>query len=169
MKEIKINSLSSSLFIKELMKSHYDNEIAKCIGETPEYIHFILKGEIEMPAAQIRAIEKEFDVNFTKIIRSTMAKLETAKEVKKILDLLGKALDERVSKIKFTCFNCNSKLKMPAKYAGRKGRCPKCKAKNTIPSMDDTLEDTIIVMFNDMDDYEDEHEDIEEEIDPMKE
>jgi hypothetical protein len=59
---------------------------------------------------------------------------------------------------------------MPAKYAGRKGRCPKCKAKNTIPSMEDTLEDTIIMMFNDIDDYEDEHDEKEpEDIDPMKE
>ena len=73
-----------------------------------------------------------------------------------------------MSKIKFTCFHCNAKLKMPAKYAGRKGRCPKCKAKNTIPSNDDTLEDTIIMMFNDIDDYEDEQDKTEDEIDPMK-
>ncbi len=75
-----------------------------------------------------------------------------------------------MNKIKFTCFHCGSKLRMPAEYAGRKGRCPKCKAKNTIPSMDDTLEDTIIVMFNDMDDYEDEQYEKEpDDIDPMKE
>jgi hypothetical protein len=47
---------------------------------------------------------------------------------------------------------------MPAKYAGRKGRCPKCKAKNTIPSNEDTLEDTIMIMFHDIDDYEDEQD-----------
>ena len=73
-----------------------------------------------------------------------------------------------MDKIEFRCFHCNSKLKMPAKYAGRKGRCPKCKAKNTIPSNDDTLEDTIIVMFNDIDDYEEEQYDKkQDEDDPL--
>ena len=67
-------------------------------------------------------------------------------------------IGQNVAKINFTCFHCGSKLRMPAKYAGRKGRCPKCKAKNTIPSNDDTLEDTIIIMFNDIDDYEDEED-----------
>ena len=72
-------------------------------------------------------------------------------------------------KIEFRCFHCNAKLKMPSKYAGRKGKCPKCKAKNTIPSNEDTLEDTIMMMFHDIDDYEDEQLEDEEEIDPMDE
>ncbi len=57
---------------------------------------------------------------------------------------------------------------MPAKYVGRKCRCPKCKAKNTIPSPDDTIEDSIINMFNDIDEYEDEHAESEpEDPDPF--
>ena len=74
-----------------------------------------------------------------------------------------------MAKIKFTCFHCEAKLRMPAEYAGRKGRCPKCKAKNTIPSMEDTIEDSIMDMFHDIDDYEDEQDDSEDIIDPMKE
>lgn len=93
MKEIKISSVTSSLFIKELMKSHYDNEIAKCIGEDPEYVHFILKGEIKMTTTQIKAIEKEFNVKFHKIVRSNIGEGEIAEEVKGIIDLLDKAIE----------------------------------------------------------------------------
>jgi phage FluMu protein Com len=62
----------------------------------------------------------------------------------------------KVPNIKFRCFKCNAKLEMPEEYIGRKGRCPNCKAKNTIPSPDDTLEDSIMMMFKDIDDAEDE-------------
>ena len=57
---------------------------------------------------------------------------------------------------KFRCFACNAKIEAPTEYAGRKGRCPKCKANNTIPSMHDTLDETIMMMFQDIEDKEDE-------------
>jgi len=59
---------------------------------------------------------------------------------------------------------------MPSQYVGRRCRCPRCKAKNTIPSPDDTMEDSIINMFNDIDKYDDEHtepEDDDDEPDPF--
>lgn len=63
-----------------------------------------------------------------------------------------------MDKIKFLCFHCNAKLETDAIHAGRKGRCPTCKTKNTVPSLHDTLEDSIITLFNDMDEYEEENE-----------
>ena len=56
--------------------------------------------------------------------------------------------------IKFHCFHCNAKLSMPKKYIGRKGRCPKCKAKNTVPSPLYTLDDEIMTMFSDIKEHE---------------
>jgi len=63
-----------------------------------------------------------------------------------------------MDKIKFSCFHCNSKLEIDSQYVGRKGYCPKCGAKNTVPSMHDTLDDSIIMLFKDIEDYEDENE-----------
>ena len=63
-----------------------------------------------------------------------------------------------MDKIKFTCFNCNAKLEIDGEYGGRRGRCPKCKAKNTIPSSEDTLDDSIIILLNDMEKHEEENE-----------
>ena len=72
-----------------------------------------------------------------------------------------------MSNIRFSCWKCNAKLEMPEEYVGRAGRCPKCKMKNTIPSMHDTLADTIMIMFNDIDDWEDEQAEKEfEQYDP---
>lgn len=65
--------------------------------------------------------------------------------------------------IKFRCFNCNSKVEAPDWAGGRRGKCPKCKAKNTIPSLHDTIEDNILTLFEDIENYEDEQ--IEEEQD----
>jgi len=62
--------------------------------------------------------------------------------------------------IRFKCFNCGAKLEMEEKYIGRKGRCPKCKAKNTIPSPQDTLEESIMMLFSDIDENEENEEDI---------
>ena len=62
--------------------------------------------------------------------------------------------------IKFKCFNCGAKLEMEDKHVGRKGRCPKCKAKNTIPSPQDTLEESIIMLFQDIDENEEESDEI---------
>jgi len=59
-------------------------------------------------------------------------------------------------KIRFICFHCNSKLEAPINKAGRRGRCPKCKAKNTIPSCHDTLDDKVVTLFEDIDRYEEE-------------
>ena len=56
--------------------------------------------------------------------------------------------------IRFICFNCDAKLEMEDQYVGRRGRCPICKAKNTIPSPMDTLEDSIMMWFKDIDDNE---------------
>jgi len=61
------------------------------------------------------------------------------------------------SKINFTCFHCNAKLSAPIAEAGRRGRCPTCRAKNTIPSCEDTLDDQVVILFEDMDKYEEEH------------
>lgn len=58
--------------------------------------------------------------------------------------------------MKFKCFHCSSILRVKDKYVGRKGKCPKCGTKNTVPSPDDTIEDSIMTIFNDMDDAEDE-------------
>lgn len=66
-----------------------------------------------------------------------------------------------MNRIKFSCFHCNAKLEVDLKHVGRKGKCPKCGAKNTIPSMHDTMEDSIIMLFKDIDDYEDEQEEDE--------
>ncbi len=60
----------------------------------------------------------------------------------------------RGNRIKFTCFNCEVELEVPEGYEGRRGRCPKCLAKNTIPSSDDTVEDCIITLFEDMETHE---------------
>jgi DNA-directed RNA polymerase subunit RPC12/RpoP len=35
--------------------------------------------------------------------------------------------------VKFTCFRCSKSVRALVKHAGRKGKCPSCKAKNTIP------------------------------------
>ena len=70
-----------------------------------------------------------------------------------------------MSNIEFLCFRCNEKLKVDSKYIGRKGKCPKCGVKNTVPSMHDTLGDSIIMLFEDIDDYEDEQDDYEDEQD----
>jgi DNA-directed RNA polymerase subunit RPC12/RpoP len=67
-----------------------------------------------------------------------------------------------VEKVKFSCFNCEAKLEVDEKYIGRKGRCPTCGAKNTIPSPQDTLEESIIALFKDIDEYEEEIIDNEE-------
>jgi hypothetical protein len=40
----------------------------------------------------------------------------------------------------FTCRNCGLKIRVPAKFAGKKGKCPKCKAVVIIPGMSDELE-----------------------------
>lgn len=61
-----------------------------------------------------------------------------------------------MDKIKFECFNCGAKVEASVEYSGRKGRCPKCGSKNTIPSMHETLEDTIITLFKDIDEDEEE-------------
>ena len=66
--------------------------------------------------------------------------------------------------VKFSCFNCEAKLEAPTKYIGRKGKCPKCGAKNTIPSPNDTLEESIITLFKDIDDFEDELDEEDREI-----
>ena len=58
--------------------------------------------------------------------------------------------------IRFRCFVCNAKLEIEDKHVGRKGRCPTCKTKNTVPSPNDTLEDSIMKLFKDLDDLEEE-------------
>jgi len=58
-------------------------------------------------------------------------------------------------KVKFTCFNCNAKLEAHISF---KGKCPSCKAKNTIPSSENTMEDSIIMFFKDIEEHEDEQE-----------
>ena len=64
--------------------------------------------------------------------------------------------------VKFTCWKCSAKLETSNHYIGKKGKCPKCRSKNTIPSMHDTLEDSIIIMFNDMDENEEKENENEE-------
>ena len=49
--------------------------------------------------------------------------------------------------IKFLCSNCNHKIVAPEKYAGKRVRCPKCKAPTRVPEVSektDTQEPTLI-------------------------
>lgn len=63
-----------------------------------------------------------------------------------------------MSKIRLSCFHCSAKLEVDTKHIGRKGKCPKCGTKNTIPSPEDTIEESIMTIFKDMEDEEDEEE-----------
>jgi len=71
-----------------------------------------------------------------------------------------------MSKIKFTCYYCNAKLEIDAEYIGRKGKCPKCETRNTVPSPEDTLEDSIMILFKDIEDKEDEENKDNKEYEP---
>ena len=68
-----------------------------------------------------------------------------------------------MSNIRFSCFNCSAKLEIDEKHVGRKGKCPKCEAKNTVPSPNDTLEDSIMKLFKDLEDFEDSEDEINDE------
>ena len=60
-----------------------------------------------------------------------------------------------MDRILFACFNCEKQWSANGDYAGKKIRCPDCRAKNTIPSPGDTLADSIANMILDIEVHED--------------
>ena len=44
-----------------------------------------------------------------------------------------------MDKVRFYCKGCGTVVQIDSKYAGQRGKCPKCQTPNTIPHYDEVL------------------------------